>query len=472
MSFENLREKKPSNSESSSPRQSITNLVTRLVGRDWLNRVDNIVGYNAFISAAQRQWRSLDQDGTGRVSFDAFVKGLQQSLAELWNEDLRPAAEALHGKAQDIFASDTRSSELESPTSDQEDSERKSSLLQFKDLWQAKIIALGKQQVISPGLVIFNRALNYYLDAKNRLGSSKEFVEGMRLHLGHLWDDKLDQPLREFYNGAKQAAREDLIQLRTQLQAHILSAKVDVRNKATIRSKVSKTTAGLIDFVLGIFTSLVRIVFPTYRVAAKQEHTQEQEQEQEEQEQEEQEQKEQEEQEEPKVHNTALSRAAKRAQALCDWGVVKAEQSLPPRVFAVGKDVYTQTEEVMKPHLNFLIEKLKPHLQQLDSRFLLTERLEIAGQGAEPLINRGLRYIKTTRKFNIVKDYLFFVYDLRAFMFQVVGLSSPHSCHFDFLAMELHQLFTNVIYLRGTNKHEQDDTPQSSGFRSRQAGES
>jgi hypothetical protein len=484
MSLENsLREKKSSTSESSegaSSRQSIANLVNRIVDQDWLNRVDNIVGYNAFISAAQRQWRSLDQDGTGHVSFDAFVKGIQRSLAELWNENLRPAAEALYGKARDIFgaqaspvpSSDTKSSEAESPTSEPEHSERKSSLLQFKDLWQAKIIALWKAQVVSPGLVVFNRALNFYLDAKNRLSSAKEFVEGMRLQLGHLWDDKLDQPLREFYNGAKQATREDLIQLRTQLQTHVLSTKENVRSKVTsIRSRITEPIYGLIDFVLGIFTMLVRVVFPK-RVATKQEqeqrHTQEQQGEQEQENQEREQEREKEQDVEPKVHNTILSRAAKRAQVICDWGVGTAEQILPSRVFALGKDVYTGAEGVVKPRLNILIEKL----QQIDSRLQLTERLDAADQGARPLVNKGLRYIKTTRKRDMIKDYIYFVWNLRSFMFQVVGFYPSHSSHFDSLATDLNHLFTNIIWIRGANKHGQDHAPQSYVFQSRQAGES
>lgn len=456
------RRQKPSDGESSEDvqsRQSFSQLISGIVESDWLNRVDNIVGFHAFYSAAQKQWRALD-DGSGRVKLDAFVKAIRQSLAGLWSDKLQPIVVALHGKARDLLGVqgtgqvEGQAGEGE-PSAASEQLDRKSSLLQFKALWQSRIVDLWQNKVASPATEIFTRSLNFYLDTKSKLSTPIDFVNGMRTQLGQMWDDNLEQPLREFYKGAKQATREDLLQLRAQIQAQLVSSKTNMTSKAkSIRSEISDKISGLIERIVRLINTILAVIYPSYRLPETQEKEEQEEQEQE-----------HKEHAQPKKVKYSFANlkltAIKYGRAVWSWSVAKAE-SIPvlSRVVSFGKNAYTKAEGIVKPRYDILIRTLA----HIYANFQLKKRVSVAYTGTRSLIERSIQYVKKSTVRELIKDEYYFVLDLPKFIGQIIGFYPAHTAHFDVLATEINQLLTKVITLpeEGSDRdHDQDSNTSS-----------
>jgi len=382
-----------------------------IVDSGWLNRVDNIIGFQAFLATAQKQWQALDRDGTGRVSFDSFIKHIQHSLAGLWDERLRPAVEALHTKAKDIFSHQVS---------------QDSRIRQFQELWQSRIVETWQKRVVSPATTVFSFALNHFLEAKkSNLASPKAFIDSMRVQLGLLWDANLEQPLREFYAGAKRATQEDLIALRQHLEPLIpptLFPSVPTASKlsgrdTSIQARVIQAIAsvfwGILNAFYGVFDVAVKIVSRVVVLWKK-------------------------------LWDFVGSLIVLVLTILCElikpfnpfqgngdeqrskpsevhtiwsWGIAQVQRFVPGPIQVFVQHVYDGALEVLTPHY----ENLKSKLATFKSHLLITERITEAYNRISSLVLKAIKFVTTTSLTDIFFESVAFLLDFPLFLGQVVG---------------------------------------------------
>jgi hypothetical protein len=255
-------------------------LGSRIVESSWFNRVDSIIGFQAFFQAAQEQWAQLKRKSRDEeVSKEEFLNGLRIRLAGFWDESLRPIAEAFYAKAAETFArARPRAREAGEGKQRRNSGEIWSDIqTQLRSVWEQRVVNTWQQKVVSPATTLYASALSFYLTTKPS-DSAKTFVDGMRGRLGQSWNENLEQPLREFFTGARLVVQDDLLGLQAKFQRLVptVSQAAAVANSLTMgdalaagtrvvvstQSKIQRAVSGVWNFVLSASQATMDVVLP------------------------------------------------------------------------------------------------------------------------------------------------------------------------------------------------------------------
>lgn len=172
-------------------------------------------GGEAFFNTAVANWKALDVDGKGSVTMSDFVNGMKTKIGSAWHDNLLVPAEDFYKAMRDEIAvlmeKEEGATQLEALIANV----RK----RLGPKWEKAVTEtqqLVPSRIKDPAAAFYQAAVESFvalqMSAHQGQVSANEFIAGIRVKLGGLWDHTLtpvSQQLYDFLNIAQKTAEDE-----------------------------------------------------------------------------------------------------------------------------------------------------------------------------------------------------------------------------------------------------------------------
>lgn len=176
-----------------------------VVDSAWFQQVNSILTKEKATELLASTYAQLD-----RQTFEQYAMNLRTRLATEYNEKLLVPAKTFYTLAHEKYGQKNGHLDVQEIVQDV-----RQRLGDLYPVFQEQLVQAYSTRVDAPAKQLYNQCVELYAKLRAQQAELKpqEWVSSVRQSLGHLWDERLREPVQTWLQGAQNAASQDLQKL-------------------------------------------------------------------------------------------------------------------------------------------------------------------------------------------------------------------------------------------------------------------